>query len=346
MPILRRMDMSSKRLKLSALDQSPIRSGGSAAETLRETIALAQACEAAGYHRYWLAEHHASHSLAGPAPEIMIGQIAAATKSIRVGSGGVMLSHYSPLKVAETFGLLETLYPGRIDLGIGRAPGSDQLTALALAYGSQIGIEYFPTRVADLMGFLGAGEPPTEIFKRIKMSPKPENPPEMWLLGSSDQSALLAAQLGLAFSFAQFITPEGGDYVIDAYRQRFQPSDLYQQPEANICTFVTCAETQAEAELLLKSRELSLLRRERGEFAPFPSVEEALAYPYTDADRAIIARSHRRGIFGDPETCRTKLIELANRYRVDELVILTITHDPAARRRSYELLGEAFQLVG
>jgi luciferase family oxidoreductase group 1 len=340
------MDMSSKQLKLSALDQSPIRSGGTAADTLRETIALAQACEAAGYHRYWLAEHHASHSLAGPAPEIMIGQVAAATKSIRVGSGGVMLSHYSPLKVAENFAVLETLHPGRIDLGIGRAPGSDQLTALALAYGSQIGIEYFPTRVADLMGFFGTREPPTEIFKRIKLSPMPEHPPEMWMLGSSDQSALLAAQLGLAFSFAQFITPEGGEYVIDAYRQRFQPSELYPTPQANICTFVICAETQAEAERLLKSRELSLLRRERGEFGPFPSVEEALAYPYAEQDRAIIARSHRRGIFGDPATCRAKLIELANQHRVDELVILTITHDPAARRRSYELLGEAFQLVG
>ncbi len=346
MPILRPMDMTSKQLKLSALDQSPIRSGGSAAETLRETIALAQACETAGYHRYWLAEHHASHSLAGPAPEILIGHVAAATKSIRVGSGGVMLSHYSPLKVAENFAVLETLHPGRIDLGIGRAPGSDQLTALALAYGSQIGIEYFPTRVADLMGFLGTGEPPTEIFKRIKLSPKPDHPPEMWLLGSSDQSALLAAQLGLAFSFAQFITPEGGEYVLEAYRSRFQPSEFYPAPEANICTFVTCAETQQEAERLLKSRELSLLLREKGQFAPFPSIEEALAYPYTEQDRAIIARSHRRGIYGDPATCKAKLTELANKYGVSELVILTITHDPAARRRSYELLADAFQLVG
>lgn len=340
------MDITSKQLKLSALDQSPIRSGGTAADTLRETIALAQACEAAGYHRYWVAEHHASHSLAGPAPEILIGHIAAATKSIRVGSGGVMLSHYSPLKVAETFAVLETLHPGRIDLGIGRAPGSDQLTAMALAYGSQIGIEYFPTRVTDLMAFLGDSEPSTQLFKRIKLSPMPEHPPEMWLLGSSDQSALLAAQLGLAFSFAQFITPEGGEFVLDAYRNRFQPSDFYEAPEANICTFVICAETQAEAERLLKSRELSLLRREKGEFAPYPSVEEALAYPYTEADRAIIARSHRRGIFGDPERCRAQLLALAGQYGVDEIVILTITHDPAARRRSYELLGEAFQLVG
>lgn len=342
------MDATSKRLKLSALDQSPIRSGGTAADTLRETIALAQVCERAGYHRYWLAEHHASASLAGPAPEIMIGQVAAATSRIRVGSGGVMLSHYSPLKVAEQFSVLETLHPGRIDLGIGRAPGSDQLTAVALAYGSQIGVEYFPTRVADLMAFLGGGDPPTEIFKRIHMSPKPEHPPEVWLLGSSDQSALMAAHFGLPFSFAQFITADGGEMVLDAYRTHFRPSAWYSAPLANVCTFVICAETQAEAERLMASRDLSSLRRERGEFAPFPSVEEALAYPYTDQDRAIIARSRqrRRSIYGDPAQCHAALIEFADRHSVDELVILTITHDPAARRRSYELLAEAFALVG
>jgi len=151
-------------LKLSALDQSPIRSGGSAVDSLNESVELAQTCENAGYHRYWLAEHHGTPALAGPAPEIMIARIAAATERMRIGSGGVMLGHYSPLKVAETFSLLESLYPGRIDLGIGRAPGSDQLTAAALAYGSEIGVEYFPTRVADLMAFMGSGEPPTEIF--------------------------------------------------------------------------------------------------------------------------------------------------------------------------------------
>jgi luciferase family oxidoreductase group 1 len=341
------MDVTSKRLKLSALDQSPIRSGGTAADTLRETIALAQACERAGYHRYWLAEHHASASLAGPAPEIMIGQVAATTSRIRVGSGGVMLSHYSPLKVAEQFSVLETLHPGRIDLGIGRAPGSDQLTAVALAYGSEIGIEYFPSRVADLMAFFGKGEHPTEIFQRIHMSPKPEHPPELWMLGSSDQSALLAAHFGLAFSFAQFITGEGGEMVLDVYRKSFKPSPFYPAPEANVCTFVVCAETEAEAERLMASRDLALLRRERGEFAPFPSVEEALAYPYSDQDRAIIARSRgrRRSIWGDPAHCRAALTEFAERHAVDEVVILTITHDPAARRRSYELLAEAFALA-
>lgn len=340
------MDATSKTLKLSALDQSPIRSGGTAADTLRETIQLAQACEAAGYHRYWLAEHHASASLAGPAPEIMIGQVAAATSRIRVGSGGVMLSHYSPLKVAESFGVLQTLYPGRIDLGIGRAPGSDQLTAMALAYGSQVGVEYFPTKVADLMAFYGKGEHPTKAFERIHMSPSPTLPPEMWLLGSSDQSAQLAAHFGLGFSYAHFIAPDGGPEIVEAYRRLFKPSAYYTEPEANACLFVICAETQAEAERLMLSRDLSTLRRERGEFAPFPSIEEAQAYPYTAEDRVILerARQRRRSIYGDPDTCRAAIMEFAATYAIDEVMILTITHDPAARRRSYELLAEAFGL--
>ncbi len=336
---------SNPTLKLTALDQSPVRAGGTAMETLQETIELAQACEKAGYHRYWVAEHHATSSYAGPAPEIMVTRIAAATNHIRVGSGGVMLSHYSPLKVAETFSLLEALYPGRIDLGIGRAPGSDQLTALALAYGSEIGIEYFPTRIADMLSFLGTSEPPTDLFKRIKISPKPESPPEIWLLGSSDQSAHYAAQFGLAFTFAHFIAPEGGEKVLQGYRDNFTPSEFNATPHGSLCVFITCAETEDEARRLAKSRDLVLLRRAKGERGAYPSVEESEAYEYSEQDLLVIQHNRPQSIYGDPDQCREILTDMAEAYGVDELAILTICHDPAARQRSYELLAEAFNLA-
>ena len=329
-------------LKLSVLDQSPIRSGGSAVESIHESINLAKACEEAGYNRYWLAEHHGTPSLAGPAPEIMITRIAAATKRIRVGSGGVMLGHYSPLKVAETFSLLETLYPGRIDLGIGRAPGSDQLTAAALAYGSEVGIEYFPTRVADLMAFLGNGEPPTKIFKPIKVVPKPTQPPHLWMLGSSDQSALMAAQFGLAFSFAHFIVQNGGDIVLRAYRERFQKSDFYDHPDSSLCIFIVCAETEREARKLALCRDLTLLLREKGQFSPFPSIKEAEDYNYSEADKLAIERNRPRSLYGNPVQCREIIEEMATNYSVDEIVILSICHDPATRQRSYELIARSF----
>jgi luciferase family oxidoreductase group 1 len=335
----------SPKFKLAALDQSPVRAGGTAIEALQETVELAQACEKAGYHRYWVAEHHATSSYAGPAPEIMVARIAAATSHIRVGSGGVMLSHYSPLKVAETFSLLETLYPGRIDLGIGRAPGSDQLTALALAYGSEIGIEYFPTRIADMLSLLGSSEPPTELFKRIEISPKPENPPEVWLLGSSDQSAHYAAQFGLAFTFAHFIAPVGGEEVVQEYRKHFKPSEFNPEPQGSLCVFIICAETEDEARRLAKSRDLVLLRRAKGERGAYPSVKEAEAYDYSEQDLMIIQHNRNQSLYGDPHQCHKILTDLADGFGVGELVILTICHDPAARQRSYELLAEAFKLA-
>ncbi|MFP6712205.1 MAG: LLM class flavin-dependent oxidoreductase [Rhodospirillales bacterium] len=332
-------------IKISALDQSPVRAGSTAAESLQESIELAQACEKAGYHRYWVAEHHATSSYAGPAPEIMVTRIAAATERIRVGSGGVMLSHYSPLKVAETFSLLESLYPGRIDLGIGRAPGSDQLTAMALAYGSEIGVEYFPTKIADMLSLLGTSDPPTELFKRITVSPRPENPPEIWLLGSSDQSAHYAAQFGLSYTFAQFIAPQGGERILANYRDAFKPSEFNENPIGSVSIFITCGESEEQARQLAQSRDLVLLRRVKGERGPYPSVEEAEAYDYSEQDRQIIEHHRPQSIYGDPDQCREILTDMAIKYGVEELVILTICHDPAARRRSYELLAEAFDLA-
>ncbi len=328
-------------MRLSVLDQSPVRSGADAAATLNETVRLAQAAERFGYHRYWLAEHHGVEGFAGPAPEIMVTRVAAATSAIRVGAGGILLSHYSPLKVAEIFRVLETLYPGRIDLGIGRAPGADPLTARALAYGSQVGIEYFPTRVADLMAFLTDAPPATGDLAGVRAMPAASSVPEVWLLGSSDQSASLAARLGLAFSFAHFITPEGGDRVIEAYRKLFRKSPFCDTPRASLGVFVLCAESEAEAEALATCRDLWRLGLERGRLDPFPSVAEAASYRFSRAERAVVARSRERSIVGTPDRVAAGLGALAEQYKIDELVILTIAHDPAARQLSYELTARA-----
>jgi luciferase family oxidoreductase group 1 len=330
---------------LSVLDQSPVRAGGSAADALNETVAMAQAVERWGYHRYWLAEHHATEGLAGSAPEIMVARVAAATSAMRVGSGGVMLSHYSPLKVAETFRVLETLFPGRIDLGLGRAPGSDQLTARALQAGpGAVGAEYFPSQVQDLLGYLGDGLPAEHPFARIRVTPEPASRPEVWLLGSSDQSALVAAYLGCAFSFAHFITDQGGLEVMAAYRDRFRPSAHLAAPLGSIGVFVMCADTEVEVLRLVQSRDLWRLRLDQGYLGPVPSIAEAEAHPYTREERLRIAVNRRRMVIGAPEQVKERLLDLAQQYGVDELVAVTICHDFAPRLRSYELLAQAFEL--
>ena len=314
-------------------------------DALMETIELAKHCEALGYRRYWLAEHHATPALAGSVPEIMIARIAAETSRIRVGSGGVMLSHYSSLKVAEQFRMLETLYPGRIDLGIGRAPGSDQLTAAALAHGpGALGIEHFPNQIADLIGYLEHTIPDEHPFSRIHLMPDGESLPEIWILGSSDQSAIFAAYFGRAFSFAHFITDEAGPQIMAAYQAQFRPSEKLPTPQASVGVFVICAESETRAAYLAASRDLSRLRQRTGHPMPFPPPEEALAYPYTEIERRFIEHSRRRQIVGTPDTVKPQLEALAETYGVDEIVVLTITHDFAARKRSYALLAEAFGL--
>ena len=332
-------------MKLSVLDQSPVREGVTPADAVRETLELARHVDALGYHRYWLAEHHSSPGLASTAPEILITRVAAETRHLRVGSGGVMLSHYSPLKVAETFRMLEALYPGRIDLGIGRAPGSDQLTAIALQHGpGALGIEYFPNQISDLLGFMENRLPANHPFQRIRVMPAGDTLPEFWLLGSSDQSAIFAAYFGCAFSFAHFITAEGGTEVMEVYRQQFRPSERLSAPLGSIGVFVICAETEAKARHLAASRDLMRLRVDQGILAPVPPPEEAHAYPYTPAELRRLEYYRRRQTIGTPEQVKDRLLALAETYGVDELVILTICHDFAARKHSYTLLAEAFGL--
>lgn len=332
-------------MRLSVLDQSPIRKDGTAAQALHETLALAAACDRLGFTRYWVAEHHNSGGLAGSAPELLIGQIAARTRRIRAGSGGVMLSHYSPLKVAEQFRVLEALFPGRIDLGVGRAPGSDHRTAAALAHGpGALSIEHFGEQLQDLQGYLTGTLPPGHPFRDVRATPDTEGAPELWMLGSTTAGAAYAAQLGWSFCFAHFITPEGGEDVIRGYKRRFCPSTVRQQPRAALGVSVTCAETDAEAERLAMSRWVWRLGQDQGQRGGVPSPEEAAAYPLLATDLPYLEYMRARSIAGSPARCRAHLEQLAARYDADELVIVTITYDFAARLRSYELLAEVFGL--
>jgi luciferase family oxidoreductase group 1 len=308
-----------------------------------ETLELARVADRLGYRRYWLAEHHSSQGLAGTVPEILIARIAAETRDIRVGSGGVMLSHYVPLKVAETFRMLETLYPGRIDLGIGRAPGSDQRTASALQHGpGALGIVHFPAQIVELVAFLADELPANHPFAGGHAMPTGEGIPEFWLLGSSDQSAAYAAYFGCAFSFAHFITDEGGIAVMDAYRQHFRARGRLAAPQGSIGVFVLCAESEAEAQRLASSRDPWRLRLDQGILGPIPPVEKALSYQYSEGELTRLAYNRRRQVVGTPEQVKDRLIALARDYAVDELVVVSICFDFAARLRPYELLAEAF----
>ena len=333
-------------LKLSVLDQSPIRKGGTAAQAIAETLELAQLADRLGYHRYWVAEHHSSDALAGAAPEILIGRIAGMTRNLRVGSGGVMLSHYASLKVAETFRTLEALYPGRIDLGIGRAPGSDQRTARALQAGPEAwGIDHYPYQVRDLIAFLHDAVPDNHEFAGIVANPQSPGAPEVWLLGSSDQSAAYAAHFGLPFSFAHFISPQGGPSVVEAYRRHFRPSALHETALASVGIAVLCADTEAKAERLAASRDLWVLRLlTTGNAGQIPPPEEAMAMKYSDEQRAWLRRIRARTVVGTPEQVRAGIEAKTREYGVDELVCVTICYEHRDRLRSYELLAGAFGL--
>jgi len=336
-------------MKISVLDQSPIRKGGTPADAIAETIALAKASEALGYHRYWVAEHHNSNSFAGSCPEILIARLAAETKVIRVGSGGVMLSHYSPLKVAEQFRMLEVLAPGRIDLGLGRAPGSDQATAQALQAGPQAwGIDAFPSQLVLLRQFLddsaGTPFPDDHPYRGIHAMPKGHGRPQMWMLGSGLHSAVYAGELGLPFSHAHFISPDGSEEACAAYRHRFKPSPWCETPTISMGVAALAAETEDDARRLSASRNLWVVRLLAGRPIPFPSPDEALAYDFTDQERALLQTVQARSTVGTAEQVRTKFMDIAQRHGADELVVVTITYDYASRLRSYELLAEAFGL--
>ena len=330
------------RVPLGVLDQSPVISGHSPAEAIAETVELARLAEDLGYHRYWLAEHHAIAALADPSPEILVARVASATSRIRVGTGGVLLPYYSPLKIAEQFRMLEALFPGRIDLGLGRAPGGDPRTALALMDGEYPGAERMPQQLQDLIGFLDGTLPPAHPYAKVRAQPAGNTSPEIWVLGSSDYGGALAAQLGLRFAFAHFISAFGGDVVSRAYRQQYEPSEREPQPRSMVCAFVICAKTRADAERLAASVDLRRLHMAKGVDAPVPSVEEGLAYRYSREERAYVDQQRARLVHGDPGEVREKLLELKEMFAADELMAVTITGDGESRRTSYRLVAEAF----
>jgi len=329
-------------VKLSVLDQSTAAEGASQDVAIRDTLALARHCEALGYHRYWVSEHHASDSIVGTAPEVLMAAIAATTSRIRVGSAGVMLPHYSALKVAEQFRVLEAIAPGRIDLGVGRAPGSDRLTAYALnPYANAA--EDFPRQVHELRAWV-ANEPLDDDhpFAAIKAHPIGPTAPELWILGSSDYGAQLAAHFGLPYAFAYFFTEgRGVEEALALYRQKYRPSSRYPEPRATICVWALAADTDAEARRLLRTREFWRVGFEKGLRQPLVTPEFAASYPYTDAERATIEALRRKALVGTGDVVAARLRELAERLQLDELVVVTWTHDPAARHRSYELLAAA-----
>jgi luciferase family oxidoreductase group 1 len=328
-------------MNFSVLDQSMIVSGRSPDASIRETLALGPLLEALGYHRFWLSEHHGSDSIAGSAPEILLGALAARTEKIRLGSAGIMLPHYTSLKVAEQFRVLEALAPGRIDLGVGRAPGSDGRTALALNPNAAEAANAFPSQLRDLMAWV-ANEalPEGHPFRSVRAQPVGPTAPEIWILGSSLYGAQVAAYFGLPYCYAHFFTEgEGAEEALSLYRHSFRPSAARPSPHSAIAVSALAAETQAEAARLFSSREAWRAERERGRYVALPSPEEALAYPFSEADRRRNGAIRERAAFGTPDVVCARLHAMADALQVDELVLVTAVHDAAARRRSFELIA-------
>jgi luciferase family oxidoreductase group 1 len=329
-------------LRLSILDQSPIAAGSSGADALRNTLDLARLADELGYHRYWVAEHHGGPMLAGTSPEALIGPIAATTSALRVGSGGVMLPHYSPFKVAETFSLLAGLFPGRIDLALGRAAGTDPLTTFALQRDRrQAAPDDFAEQLAELLAYLEDRMPPGHPFARLSAAlPGRPHSPEPWLLGSSEQSAIWAAELCLPYAFADFINPRGAP-IAKRYRESFADSDRLTSPLQAVGVWALCADSVEEAEYLASSSRMAMIKLRRGELIAVPSPETALEFLAEQARPA----TGRRMVLGDPQDVRGQLERIAAEYHAEELIIVTITHDHAQRRRSYELIAEVFELA-
>lgn len=333
-------------LALSVLDQSIVAAGRTGPDAIRESLALARHADALGYARYWVAEHHASPALAGSAPEILMAAIAATTARIRVGSAGVMLPHYATLKVAEQFQVLEAIAPGRIDLGVGRAPGSDQRTALALNPDAGRAAERFPAQVQELLGWLGEGLPESHPFRAVPAEPRGPTAARVWVLGSSDYGAQVAAWLGLPYCFAHFITDgRGAGEALALYREGFRPQaglpGRLEAPRAALAVVALAADTEAEARRLFRSRELWWLGRNRGVFEPLPTAETAEAFPYSPAEAAYLEGMRDRALVGTGEQVAARLRALAAEHGADEVAVLTPCHDAGARRRSYALVAAA-----
>jgi luciferase family oxidoreductase group 1 len=318
------------------LDLVPVSTEMTPGAALRATVEMAPVVEKLGYHRMWVAEHHSMPGIASSSPAVLIAHLAEATSTLRLGSGGVMLPNHAPLIIAEQFGTLEALHPGRIDLGIGRAPGTDQATAYALRRTPDLSADAFPEDLAQLRAFLDGSYP------RIRAVPAGDNPPSIWLLGSSGYSAQLAGMLGLPFAFAHHFSARFTDPALELYRSTFEPVGALSRPYAMVTAAVLAADTDEEAARLAAPHGLSMLRLRAGSPGLVPTPEEALAYPYSPQERETIETMTDAHVVGGPDTVRKGLRELLERTRPEELMVSTNVADPAARRRSYEIVADIF----
>ncbi len=328
----------SQPFTLSILDLAPVGSGSTARQALRNTVELARLAERLGYHRFWLAEHHGMPSIASSSPEILIEHVATATARIRVGSGGIMLPNHAPLRIAEAFHTLEALHPGRIDLGIGRAPGTDPATSRALR---PFDAEQFPEQLTELISLSRHDFPEDHPFHKVRVVPDDVELPPIWLLGSSGASARFAGSLGLGYGFASHFSPTPPQPALNAYRDSFRPSERFERPHVILAISVVCAETAERADYLAASMDLTWVRLQRGELGRLPSPEEALAYPYTPVERSVVRNYRALVITGDPATVRSRIDALVEETGADEVMVSSMIHSHEERLRSYELVAEA-----
>ncbi len=329
-------------LRLSVLDQSPVSEGSTGAQAVANTLDLARLADGLGYHRYWVAEHHGSPMLASTSPEVLIGPIASATARMRVGSGGVILHHYSPRKVAESFSVLGGLFGDRIDLGLGRGMSADAITTFALQRDRrQPAPDDFPEQLEELIAYLEDRAPPDKRFADLVPLPGLPGRPEPWLLGSSLQSATWAGRHGLAYAFGDFINPEGAQ-MARLYREFFAESERLSSPRLAVAVTAICADTDEQADALAASGRMCSAVQRDGRSIPVPPVEKALRY--LEGEEAPAGAARRRAILGSPATVRAGIEEVAREYGAEEVIVVTITHSHAARRRSYELIADAFAL--
>lgn len=330
-------------MQLSVLDQSPVRKGSTAEDALKETVALAKLADNLGYTRFWVSEHHNTNLLAGTAPEILMAHLAGQTKRIRLGSGGVMLPHYSALKVAENFRLLEALFPGRIDLGVGRAPGGDRLTAAVLNPGNNFSEEDFVQQLFDVQNYLNDQFEHGTVQEKVRAMPQAASVPQQWILSSSGQSGLFAAHFGMGFSFAHFINPAGGAKAVNLYKSRFQPSVNLKSPEANMAIFYFCSE---EEEKVMKQRAIMdhrFLQFEKGVFEAI-TFNDIKDLKYTAYEQERIEVNRLCTVIGSKAAVKERLINLATEYGVDEIILVNIASEFDERLHSYELAAELFEL--
>ena len=338
----------SKLTRLSVLDQSIAVAGRPHDQSIRNTVALAKHCEALGYQRFWVSEHHNHPTIVGTAPEIVMAAIAATTERIRIGSAGIMLPHYAPFKVAEVFRVLDARAPGRIDMGLGRAPGSDGRTAFALNPAANERPEHFPADVRDLIAWVH-GEPLVERhpFATVKAFPQGATAPEVWILGSSDYGAQVAALFGLPYCYAWFFSDgAGGERAIDLYKRTYRPSARHPEPHCGLCVWALAAETMEQAQYHFTSRALSRINRDKGILEPLEAPDVAAAAPLTVHEQARLKQFRQDSFVGTGPEVAARIQELATRVGVDEMAVVTWTHDEDVRRESYTQLARAFDLKG